>query len=228
MLDNGKSSNKEKKSFEFKKRYIVYIIICTVIVAVVGALIINWLYYLGRDGNGYSTEWQASDALMFFATVLEALGTISLGAISIWQNIQLQKSNDKSQSRLENISNHANEISLVNTLVERESSRINRFMEASDEFTEYAFFIKSAEQIKENQTLEYNIGIAKLKVFESSQKVIRELVPDIVNHKEANNLIETIKRIKDSSDKINNSILSGSKEGYKKYVDEISKEMAHP
>lgn len=216
----------EKNSFEFKRRYIIIIVICTVIIAVLGALLINYLYSMGHNGKGFHTEWQASDMLMFFATVLEALGTISLGAISIWQNVQLQKANEQAQKRIEKISNHANEISLVNTLVERESSRINRFMEASDEFTEYAFFIKSAKQIEVDQTLEYNIGIAKLKVFESSQKVIRVLVPDIVNHKEAKNLIEITKRIKNVSDKIYNLILSGSKEGYEEYVDEISKEIS--
>ena len=48
------SNNKEteKKLFEFKRRYIVYIIIGTVVVSVVGALIINFLYSLGRNGTG--------------------------------------------------------------------------------------------------------------------------------------------------------------------------------
>lgn len=217
-------ANKEtgKKAFEFKRRYIVYIIIGTVVFSVVGALTINLLYSLGKNGNAIHTEWQASDTLIFFATVLEALGTISLGAISIWQNVQLQKANEESQNRLENISKHANEINQINMIVERENSRIKRFIAASDEFEDYAIFLKSVEQIREGQSVDYNIRLSKLNVFKSSQRVLSELASDIVNRNEAKDLVRVIKQLRKASDNINELILSGVSEIPKEAIDGLS------
>lgn len=63
--------------FEFKRRHIIYIIVGAILVSIVGAIIINEAY---KVGTGYQTKWQASDMLIFFATIIEAIGTISLGA----------------------------------------------------------------------------------------------------------------------------------------------------
>lgn len=124
----------KKKLFEFKLRHILYIIIVTIVISVVGALIINIFYSLGKNGNAIHTEWQASDTLIFFATILEALGTISLGAISIWQNQQLQKSNEEAQVRIEKISIHANEVNITSQIVNYEETRLKNIEKYTELF----------------------------------------------------------------------------------------------
>ena len=124
----------KKKLFEFKLRHILYIIIVTIVISVAGALIINILYSLGKNGNAIHTEWQASDTLIFFATILEALGTISLGAISIWQNQQLQKSNEEAQVRIEKISIHANEVNITSQIVNYEETRLKNIEKYTELF----------------------------------------------------------------------------------------------
>ena len=124
----------KKKLFEFKLRHILYIIIVTIVISVVGALIINLFYSLGKNGNAIHTEWQASDTLIFFATILEALGTISLGAISIWQNQQLQKSNEEAQVRIEKISIHANEVNITSQIVNYEETRLKNIEKYTELF----------------------------------------------------------------------------------------------
>lgn len=124
----------KKKLFEFKLRHILYIIIVTIVISVAGALIINIFYSLGKNGNAIHTEWQASDTLIFFATILEALGTISLGAISIWQNQQLQKSNEEAQVRIEKISIHANEVNITSQIVNYEETRLKNIEKYTELF----------------------------------------------------------------------------------------------
>ena len=124
----------KKKLFEFKLRHILYIIIVTIVISVVGALIINIFYSLGKNGNAIHTEWQASDTLIFFATILEALGTISLGAISIWQNQQSQKSNEEAQVRIEKISIHATEVNITSQIVNYEETRLKNIEKYTELF----------------------------------------------------------------------------------------------
>ena len=228
MLDNSKSSNKEKKSFEFKKRYIVYIIISTVIVAVVGALIINWLYYLGRDGNGYSTEWQASDALMFFATVLEALGTISLGAISIWQNIQLNKSNEKAQARLEEINNKSNEINTINKIVERENNRLENLIALSREFEDLIVHALNIDIFKNDININYEkskILLDRIKLYSLHSNFNRIISIDILNLQEGLRLAEICDKVVKYTDSIYDDRLNIQFENYKLNSDCLSKEL---
>ena len=228
MLDNSKSSNKEKKSFEFKKRYIVYIIISTVIVAVVGALIINWLYYLGRNGNGYYTEWQASDALMFFATVLEALGTISLGAISIWQNIQLNKSNEKAQARLEEINNKSNEINTINKIVERENNRLENLIALSREFEDLIVHALNIDIFKNDININYEkskILLDRIKLYSLHSNINRIIGIDILNLQEGLRLAEICDKVVKYTDSIYDDRLNIQFENYKLNSDCLSKEL---
>lgn len=228
MLDNSKSSNKEKKSFEFKKRYIVYIIISTVIVAVVGALIINWLYYLGRNSNGYYTEWQASDALMFFATVLEALGTISLGAISIWQNIQLNKSNEKAQARLEEINNKSNEINTINKIVERENNRLENLIALSREFEDLIVHALNIDIFKNDININYEkskILLDRIKLYSLHSNFNRIISIDILNLQEGLRLAEICDKVVKYTDSIYDDRLNIQFENYKLNSDCLSKEL---
>ena len=68
----------------------VIIVIGIVFFAVIIPLMINGLYQL--DG-AIITQWDCSDALLFYGSVLGACGTIVLGIVSVYQNIKAQELN---------------------------------------------------------------------------------------------------------------------------------------
>lgn len=174
-----KKPNAKSKQFEFKKHHIVFSIIGTILIAAIGAIIINVLFTIGRNGNGFHTEWQGADALMFFATILEALGTISLGAISIWQNMQLQKTNDEAQTRLETISNQANEVSIISKIIDHEERRLTNLEIACEKYIDFCstFTIEESTKIFASGIKERHDTI-KQKIHNNTslyQNVTREL-----------------------------------------------------
>lgn len=79
-----------------KKRNNVYLLILLIVViifAIVGIpIIINELY---TGNNGYLTKWGAKDVLAYYGSVLAFIGTVLLGALSLYQNNVFKKSNEK-------------------------------------------------------------------------------------------------------------------------------------
>ena len=49
--------------------------------------------------------------------------TIILGLLALWQNQRFKEENDKSQERLEKISNRTNELQIISQLIEHENER---------------------------------------------------------------------------------------------------------
>ena len=65
--------------------------IIAIIVSLLGIpCIINEFYKLNK---GYVTMWGASDALSFYGSSLSFVGTVALGALALWQNYMIHKSN---------------------------------------------------------------------------------------------------------------------------------------
>ncbi len=59
-------------------------------------VIIDMLYLIGfNTGFKYTTNFTASNILSFYGDFLVFLGTISLGALALWQNDKLNKRNEK-------------------------------------------------------------------------------------------------------------------------------------
>ena len=78
------------------------ILVCTLSIP----FLINELYKFGcTTGKGYYTLWEAKDALSFYGSYLAFLGTVSLGALSLFQNQKFKKENDNAQLKIERI-NH--------------------------------------------------------------------------------------------------------------------------
>ena len=217
MESNNKET--EKKSFEFKRRHIVYIIIGTVVVSVVGALIINLLYSLGKNGNAIHTEWQASDTLLFFATVLEALGTISLGAISIWQNVQLQKSNEESQARLEKISIQANEVIIISQIVECERSRLRNIEALCEDFINMCLADKIIKDLENGKELVPSTNNSVISLATQYMQLSREIENGFFFGKEKVELLCSINDLFDAA----TDFYSEIKEGKLVFNEEITK-----
>lgn len=71
----------------FIKRHWLAVVLCCVIAALVISVIvpfvINEIY---KAGGGYITLWEAKDVFAFYGSYLSFLGSLSLGAVAVFQN----------------------------------------------------------------------------------------------------------------------------------------------
>lgn len=104
-----------------------YMVIFFVLCSVVFAFIIHCLFSSAAPNEWFAAKWNAGDILTFVSTV-------TLGLLAVWQNKKFKDENDASQSRMENLAKKANEISIVNKLLEREGERISRLREINQSF----------------------------------------------------------------------------------------------
>lgn len=116
------------KRMKFKNFVYKHWIGCWMILSVLFAVVIHVLFCLETSNKYLVARWDAGDILAYASTV-------ALGLLAMWQNKKQQEENDKAQSRLENISNRANELNMINKIVEFESNRIQSLKVAMDEFT---------------------------------------------------------------------------------------------
>ena len=93
------------------------------------AIIIHLLFHWETDIEILHAKWEAGDILTYVSTV-------ALGLLAVWQNKRFKEENDVAQERLERLTAQANEISLVNKIIEVESDHLSRLRKALDEFTE--------------------------------------------------------------------------------------------
>ena len=81
-----------------KKLFKWFSVIILSLIIVMIPIIINILFKFDFNIWWLQSEWSAGDALSFYGSVLSFIGTITLGAISIWQT---KNSNDISRQLLE-------------------------------------------------------------------------------------------------------------------------------
>lgn len=77
----------------------------------------------------FRAKWSAGDILTYASTII-------LGLLALWQNQRFKEENDKSQERLEKISNRTNELQIISQLIEHENERINLLRKLFQEFFE--------------------------------------------------------------------------------------------
>ena len=69
-------------------------------------IIVNELYMYGyKTGKGYIILWEAKDVLYFYGSFLAFAGTVSLGALALYQNQKFKSENDIAQLKIEKINN---------------------------------------------------------------------------------------------------------------------------
>lgn len=91
-----------------------------------------WINSSYLQGGGMETVWNGAEFLAFYGAALSAIGAIFLGGITIWQNAMLRRQNDKlreenkeSQNMIEKLYKEANELSIINKIIDNESQRID-------------------------------------------------------------------------------------------------------
>lgn len=99
-----------------------------VFLGIVFMLIVHVLFSL-TGPNWLQAKWGAGELLTY-------VGTISLGLLTVWQNKRFKEENDKSQERLERLSQQANELAIISKILEREEHRIENVKEVLHKFDE--------------------------------------------------------------------------------------------
>lgn len=122
MKDNEKlAENKFKKIIE---EHLVFI---WAISSVVVGFIIHCLFSKNALNEWFVAKWTAGECLTYISTV-------ALGLLAVWQNKKFKEENDIMQSRMENLTKKANELSVISKVIEYESDFISRMREKMDAF----------------------------------------------------------------------------------------------
>ena len=101
---------------------------CWVSASILFALIIHFLFSIQAPNKFLTAKWGAGDLLAYASTV-------TLGFLAMWQNKKQKEENDIAQERLEKISLRANELNIVNKIIEYESNRLSQLQTTMDVFT---------------------------------------------------------------------------------------------
>lgn len=175
------------------------------------ALIIHLLFSFAAPDKLFEAKWSAGEILTYSSTV-------SLGLLAVWQNKKFKEENDAAQLRTEKLAMRANELSVISSIIDHESKKINHLKTLREELThtcDLSELIYELEKISlENISLE---GMEKLKVFSRGkantqygkiEALVIELISELATYSEksAGKLIEEITYYKDCAFKVIKSL----------------------
>lgn len=151
------------------------------ICSILFAIIIHLLFHWETDIEILHAKWSAGDILTYVSTV-------ALGLLAVWQNQRFKEENDVAQERLERLTAQANEISLINKIVEMESQHLSRLRQAFDEFTDACnpislmkIFLSENKEVAEEMEIATNNVNAGTLIDNGSRVVYRELPPHLLS-----------------------------------------------
>lgn len=122
MKDNEKSAGNK-----FKKIIEEHLVFMWGIASVLVGFIILCLFSENAMNEWFVAKWTAGECLTYISTV-------ALGLLAVWQNKKFKEENDIMQSRMENLTQKANELSVISKIIEHESELISRLREKIDTF----------------------------------------------------------------------------------------------
>ncbi len=135
-----KKDSKVKAFFVKYRKTVIFICVAILLLVLVMPLLIDGAYILGERWLIIRTKWDAADALSFYGSTLSLLGTVVLGAISIYQNRNAHKLNLQMQ-QLER-AKFTSMISLSELKVRRvHNKRDHKLKEIAIEITEIVDFL---------------------------------------------------------------------------------------
>lgn len=164
-----------------KNKWLVYWAIASIILMVS----IHILFHI--DGpNWLDPRWSAGEILTY-------CGTTSLSLLAVWQNKRFKEENDKSQERLEQISNKANELSMLSRILEYEEHRRERLDVALRQFSDCAngtHIFTFAREGKLNQDTAARLSSLAIELDKCFYEAFRELKKDeFIDNFEFQNLL---------------------------------------
>lgn len=93
-----------KKLYKWISKHIVQTIIICIVVFTLPLIIVHTLYKWNLGIPWLISDWESGDVLAYIAGFEALLGTVLLGGLTLWQNERFKEENDKSQERLQQIS----------------------------------------------------------------------------------------------------------------------------
>ena len=138
------------------------------------ALLIHILFKIKTGPECLKAEWEAGDILTYASTV-------ALGLLALWQNKRFKEENDIAQVRLEKLTEQANSLSIINKIIDMETSRLTRLKSAIDDFSkacdpaDIIIQFKPANNIKRDGSLIASTIIAKGRIRTSLETLCIEL-----------------------------------------------------
>lgn len=126
-----------------------------ILISVLYALIIQFLFSFTTDNNFLTAHWGAGDILTYASTV-------SLGLLALWQNKKIQEENDTAQEKLENIIERTNELNIISKIIEHEEHRFYELQLSMNDFLQNCDPQALALALKPNDKIEYLANITEL------------------------------------------------------------------
>ena len=192
-----KAESVKKDSHAIKKLIKIPFVRSTIFFSAVFALIIHTLFSFPAPCAFLEHEWGAGDILTY-------VSTIALGVLAVWQNQKFKEENDTAQARMENLTNKANELSVVGKIIEYESERISLLKTKTENFIDACNTEGMSDDISDvaTQPSDFRKTYVKLKM-DSRDKRIRqcaiELLAELGTYPDNQEVLDLIKYISEYS-----------------------------
>ena len=193
--------NKDQKLSKRKiarKWFADHFIFVWIVSSTVFAFVIHCLFSTTAPNDWIAAKWGAGDILTFVSTV-------ALGLLAVWQNKRFKEENDESQLRMEKLTKDANEISLVQKIVEHESNKLLRLRTKMQMFIDACNTQEAVDDVSDvaQQPPDFMKIYIKIKM-DSRDKQIRlatiELLSELKTYPNNNSTRELISLISDYCD----------------------------
>ena len=170
----------------------------TIILSTLFALIIHVLFSITAPCDFLEGEWGAGEILTY-------VSTIALGVLAVWQNQKFKEENDAAQTRMENLTNRANELSVVSKIIEYESERISSLKAKTQSFIDACHTEGIFDDLSDvaNQPKDFMTTFVKMKM-DSREKHIRlstiELLSELGTYPDNSQTVALIKCLSEYSE----------------------------
>lgn len=195
----------------FQKFFEQHLVSIWIIIIILFIFVIHFLFSIEAPYKWLIPNWSAGDILTF-------IGTVSLGLLAIWQNNNLQKTNEKSQERMELLAKESNELAIISKIIEYETARLNNLRLKTKNFldaTNTTALTKELSTVSQQEATFRKLYI-KIKV-ENQNKQINlctiELLSELGNYTNDEKvlyLIEEMSKYANMAKKLNNTVLENS------------------
>ena len=136
MASQDQQLKQEKRPWFFQYLGLVILWIIVFAIIVCSPWIVKSVFLTA--GAGEELAFSPGEMLAYIGAVLTLLGTAGLGTLVYVQNRQMRNESEIHAERLRSIANHANEIALINKIIEMENKRIFELENTLDEFSALA------------------------------------------------------------------------------------------
>lgn len=160
--------NKFKQQLTTGNKWILWCVVGSIL-----AMLVIHALFVPVGPDWLQARWGAGDLLTY-------VGTVSLSLLAVWQNKRFKEENDKAQERLERISQQANELAIINKILEHEEHRIERMNVALSRFDDFSDLTRLLAQ-QRNLLKEHNVTAGMVQCRLDLQNSYKDLLFQLVD-----------------------------------------------